>query len=105
MKHLKLVALAAVALVMAASGPLYAAETGVPNPFHTIVDVDFVKPHVKIPMDEDVMVIDSRPKRSRYDNGHIPMAVSIPDREFEKHIDQLSKNKDALLIFYCQGLK
>lgn len=105
MKRFKLVALAAVALVMAASGALFAAETGVPNPFHAIVDVDFVKPHVTIPMDEDVMVIDSRPKRSRYDKGHIPMAVSIPDSEFDKHIDQLPKNKEALLIFYCQGLK
>jgi len=106
MRQYKLFVLAAVALVLVAAGAASAAENkGVANPFHAIVDVDFVKQHVTVPMDEDVMVIDSRPKRSKYDKGHIPMAVSIPDREFDKHIDKLPKNKEALLIFYCQGLK
>ena len=73
--------------------------------FHDIVDANFVKQHVTIPMDEDVMIIDSRPKRAKYDKGHIPMAVSIPDSSFDKMIDQLPKNKNALLVFYCQGLK
>jgi len=73
--------------------------------FHDIVDVNFVQEHVKIPMQEGVMLIDARPKRAKYDNGHIPMAVSIPDSQFDKMIDKLPKNKDALLIYYCQGLK
>jgi hypothetical protein len=73
--------------------------------FHTIVDADFVQQHVKIPMPEDVMIIDARPKRAKYDKGHIPMAVSIPNSKFDKMVDQLPKNKDALLIFYCGGLK
>jgi rhodanese-related sulfurtransferase len=73
--------------------------------FHDIVDAEFVKQHITIPMAEDVMIIDSRPKQAKYDKGHIPMAVSIPDTYFEKFIDQLPGNKDALLIFYCGGLK
>jgi rhodanese-related sulfurtransferase len=73
--------------------------------FHAIVDVDFVEQHLTIPMDENVMLIDARPKRAKYDQGHIPMAVSIPDTEFDKHIDRLPKNKDALLIYYCEGWK
>lgn len=106
MKLNKVITLAAIAVLLAAAGTVWAAEgSGVTNPFHDIVDVDFVKQHVTVPMAEDVMVIDSRPKRSRYDKGHIPMAVSIPDSEFDNHIDALPKNKEALLIFYCQGLK
>ena len=73
--------------------------------FHSIVDVDFVMQQVKVPMPEDVMIIDARPKRPKYDKGHIPMAVSIPDSQFDKMTAKLPANKDALLIFYCGGLK
>lgn len=73
--------------------------------FHDIVDVRFVMAHVAVPMAEDVMIIDARPKRAKYDKGHIPMAVSIPDMEFDKHLDKLPGNKNALLIFYCEGQK
>ena len=71
--------------------------------FHSIVDVNFVMEHVKVPMPEDVMVIDARPKRAKYDKGHIPMAVSIPDTQFDKMTDMLPTDKNALLIFYCGG--
>lgn len=73
--------------------------------FHDIVDVEFVKQHVKIPMSQEVMLIDARPKRAKYDKGHIPMAVSIPDSKFDKMTDRLPKDKDTLLVFYCGGLK
>ena len=71
--------------------------------FHSIVDVDFVMQQVKVPMPEDVMIIDARPKRPKYDKGHIPMAVSIPDSKFDQMTDKLPKDKNALLIFYCGG--
>jgi rhodanese-related sulfurtransferase len=54
-------------------------------------------------MAEGVMLIDARPKRAKYDKGHIPMAVSIPDSQFAKMTDKLPKDKTALLIFYCGG--
>lgn len=73
--------------------------------FHTIVDVDFVMANVKVPMPEDVMIIDARPKRAKYDKGHIPMAVSIPNSQFDKMTAKLPPDKKALLIFYCGGLK
>ncbi len=73
--------------------------------FHSIVDVNFVMDHVKVPMPEDVMMIDSRPKRAKYDKGHIPMAVSIPDTKFDKMTDRLPADKNALLVFYCGGRK
>ena len=73
------------------------------EPFHAIVDMDFVKQHVSIPMSEDVMLIDARPYKPKYIKGHIPMAVSIPDSQFDKMTDKLPANKDALLIYYCGG--
>ena len=71
--------------------------------FHDIVDVDFIQQHVTVPMAQNVMIIDSRPKRAKYDKGHIPGAVSIPDSKFDKMTAQLPGSKDALLIFYCGG--
>ena len=100
----KLFTLTAIVALMAAAGTAYAAGS-VGNPFHSIVDVDFIKQQVTVPMDEDVMIIDARPKRAKYDKGHIPMAVSIPDMYFDKHVDMLPQNKDALLIYYCGGFK
>ena len=73
--------------------------------FHAIVDADFVMQNVKIPMPENVMIIDARPKRAKYDKGHIPMAVSIPDSKFDKMTDKLPQDKNALLVYYCGGLK
>ena len=71
--------------------------------FHDIVDVAYVQQYVKAPMTADVMIIDARPKRAKYDKGHIPGAVNIPDSSFDKMTAQLPASKDALLIFYCQG--
>jgi rhodanese-related sulfurtransferase len=70
-----------------------------------IVDVDFVARYVKVPLPEGVMIIDARPKKAKYDKGHIPMAVSIPDTYFDKMTAKLPADKDTLLIFYCGGLK
>ena len=70
-----------------------------------IVDAAFVGQYAKVPMAEDVMIIDSRPYKPKYVKGHIPMAVSIPFSKMDKMLDQLPENKDRLLIFYCGGLK
>jgi len=71
--------------------------------FSDLVDMAFVKQHVQVPMAENIMLIDARPKRAKYDSGHIPMAVSIPDMEFDEKIEKLPKNKETLLIYYCEG--
>lgn len=73
--------------------------------YHDIVDAAFVGQYAKVPMAEDVMIIDSRPLKPMYIKGHIPMAVSMPYSQMDKMIDQLPENKDSLLIFYCGGLK
>ena len=73
--------------------------------FHEIVDANFVAQYAKVPMAENVMIIDSRPRQAKYDRGHIPMAISIPDTYFDKMTDLLPKDKNTLLIFYCGGFK
>jgi 3-mercaptopyruvate sulfurtransferase SseA len=71
--------------------------------FHDIADVALVQQHAKVPQPEGVMIIDSRPYKPKYVNGHIPTAVSIPDSQFDKMTDKLPQDKNTLLIFYCGG--
>jgi hypothetical protein len=98
------IAILAVAVLAGCSTPSAPVKAEAPDwRYHDIVDVAFVRQHVKIPMAEGAMLIDSRPKRAKYDKGHIPMAVSIPDSKFAKMTDKLPKDKTALLIFYCGG--
>jgi rhodanese-related sulfurtransferase len=71
--------------------------------FHDIVDVKFVQQYARMPRPDKVLIIDSRPRRAKFDKGYIPTAVSIPDSQFAKMTGQLPADKDTLLIFYCQG--
>ena len=80
-----------------------AAATDTSWKFHTIVDTAFVQQYATVPVPADTMIIDSRPKRGKFDKGYIPAAVSIPDSEFDKMTASLPENKEALLIFYCEG--
>ncbi len=48
------------------------------------------------------LIIDCRPP-ARYHEGHIPGAINIWYVEFDKHIDKLPKDKNALIIYYCAG--
>jgi rhodanese-related sulfurtransferase len=49
------------------------------------------------------VLIDSRPKKAKFDQGHIPMAISIPDTDFEKLSGRLPRDANMPLIFYCEG--
>ena len=53
----------------------------------------------------NMVLIDSRPKNKKYNKGHIPTALSIPDSSFAKMTDQLPADKSTPLVFYCGGLK
>jgi hypothetical protein len=50
------------------------------------------------------MLIDSRPG-IKYKAGYIPGAVSIPFPEMKASADKLPKDKNKLLIFYCEGFR
>jgi rhodanese-related sulfurtransferase len=67
------------------------------------VSSDWVKK--QIDKKTNMVLIDSRPKRKKYDKGHIPTALSIPDSQFAKMQDQLPADKSTPLVFYCGGLK
>jgi hypothetical protein len=71
--------------------------------FHDIVGIDFVKKNAVMPKPENTLIIDSRPKKAKYDKGYIPTAINIPGRKFDKMIDKLPADKNTLLIFYCGG--
>ena len=49
------------------------------------------------------IMVDSRPKRPKFDKGHIPSAISIPDTQFDKLKGKLPADKATPLIFYCGG--
>jgi len=51
-----------------------------------------------------ITLVDSRPKARKYDKGHIPGAISIPDSEFDQLTGKLPADKTASLIFYCEDL-
>jgi rhodanese-related sulfurtransferase len=47
-------------------------------------------------------LFDSRPA-SRFQEGSIPTAVNLPFPAFDKLVDKLPADKNALVIFYCSG--
>jgi hypothetical protein len=52
---------------------------------------------------KDFVLVDSRPV-GRYDQAHLPGAISIPIPQMKTALTEtLPKEKDKLLIFYCGG--
>lgn len=49
------------------------------------------------------LLIDARPPMKALE-GIIPTAINIPFVAFDKHVDKLPKDKDTLIIYYCQGV-
>lgn len=49
------------------------------------------------------VIVDTRPKQAKYDKGHIPTAMSIPDSQFEKLQGKLPRDLDTVVILYCGG--
>ncbi len=50
-----------------------------------------------------LIIVDARPKKAKYDKGYIPTAISIPDSKFDELKGKLPADKNMLLIFYCGG--
>ena len=50
------------------------------------------------------LVIDAR-NPEEYNDVHIPGAVNIPDKKFERYIKLLPEDQTSTLIFYCNGVK
>lgn len=70
--------------------------------YSKLVDLNFVKQQAAIPKVEGGMLINARPAARKYDLGHIPSAVNIPDTQFDKLAPGvLPADKATLLVFYC----
>jgi rhodanese-related sulfurtransferase len=67
------------------------------------VSADYMKK--QIDGKADMVIVDSRPKRMKYDKGHLPGAISIPDSQFDKLKNTLPGKMDKPLVFYCGGFK
>jgi len=67
---------------------------------YAAVSVEYVADQVD---KNEAVLVDARPKKAKYDKGHIPSAISIPDSEFEKLQGKLPADKNVLVIFYCEG--
>jgi rhodanese-related sulfurtransferase len=79
-----------------------------------------VKPPVKVAAEESIsleavqqlvalgpdkgryFLVDCRPA-PRFMEGSIPTAVNLPFPAFDKNVDKLPKDKDALIIYFCSG--
>jgi rhodanese-related sulfurtransferase len=105
------IALAAAALSFAplVYSPAVLAQTAAVQPkegwYKHLVEFDAVKPHAELPKDDKAaLLVDSRPAARRYDTGHIPTAINIPETQFDKLAPTLlPADKAAPIIFYCQG--
>ncbi len=51
----------------------------------------------------EIVLVDSRPKKAKYDKGYIPSAISIPDSKFEELKGKLPRDLDTVVVFYCGG--
>ena len=112
-KKLKLVAIAAAVALAAGCAPSPSTPAGARPAesaeglirYQHVVDYDYVKKHAALPRDPKAsLIVDSRPAARRYDIGHIPGAINIPESQFDKLAPTLlPADKDAEIIFYCQG--
>jgi rhodanese-related sulfurtransferase len=113
MLKLKLLALAA-SVVLAAGCAQTPPSTANAKPtesaeglirYQHVVDYAYIKKHAALPRDAKAsLIVDSRPAARRYDIGHIPGAINIPESQFDKLAPTLlPADKNAEIIFYCQG--
>ncbi|MCF8041861.1 MAG: hypothetical protein K9K65_06170 [Desulfarculaceae bacterium] len=96
-------ALLVMLLAVALAVPALAAGEPTFKRYPQTVDAPFVKDMV----DGKVAgyIFDARPYKKKYLKGHIPGAVNLPATQFDKNLGKLPKDKSALIVFYCGGLK
>ncbi len=91
-------------VAVASPAVAYSPEKPGPGWYNKLVNLDFVKKQAALPKVDGVLLIDARPTARKYDLGHIPTAINIPDTNFEKLAPtMLPPDKSTLLVFYCEG--
>ncbi len=72
-------------------------------PEKLVTTVDVEKLVALGPDKEAYLLIDARPA-PRFMEGAIPTAINIPFPAFDKMVDRLPKDKNALIVYYCAGV-
>jgi rhodanese-related sulfurtransferase len=70
-----------------------------------LVSVSAAHVHKLIESADPTLIVDSRPAKRKYDLGHIPTAINIPDSQFDSLRHLLPAEKAAPILFYCDGFK
>ncbi len=74
-------------------------------PENQLMKLDDLKALVqKGPETGNYLLVDSRPA-NLFEAGHIPTAINIPFPKMKEMLGLLPKEKDKLVIFYCQGVR
>lgn len=102
----KLVALLTLAALLCLHPPaaVCAAEPSSPAVKETVGVIDTEGLQKLLDSDAAVTVIDAR-NPEEYQEVHIKGAISLPEPKFADHADRLPADKDAMLVFYCNGVK
>lgn len=84
--------------VFAAGYPGWIRERG----NYAAVGIEYVQSRIE---ENKMILVDSRPQKAKYDKGHIPTAISIPDSDFDALKGKLPRDPANLLVFYCEGFE
>lgn len=61
---------------------------------------DITKDELDLYIKEGATIIDVRSPQE-YKEGHVNGAISIPDYQMKREIQQIMKDKDELIVLYC----
>ena len=95
-RQCRIAALPALAVVLISFSPALAAAD------FAVISTDQLKQFID--QKEKMVLIDARTP-AEYQEAHIIGAINIPEKGFEEAKQQLPAEKDALLVFYCNGVK
>ncbi|MBT7716741.1 MAG: hypothetical protein HN745_33905 [Deltaproteobacteria bacterium] len=61
--------------------------------------------HIKNRLSKEakLFIVDSRPRKTGYNKGHIPTSISLPNSKFKDLNGLLPRDKNIPLVFYCGG--
>lgn len=67
---------------------------------YAAVPVEYVAEQLE---SNQAVLVDTRPKKAKFDKGHIPASISLPDSKFDELKGKLPRDLETVLIFYCEG--
>ena len=70
---------------------------------YTIITTEQLKERIDT-RGEELTIVDAR-GAEEYQEVHIKNAINIPAKEFEQYLGKLPSDKNAEVIFYCNGIK